>query len=145
MRPPTVLILSADIYQSRLLFDYLEDAGYQPQLADQGRNPLETIHKEKPDLVLLDWGLPDLTALATLRSLRAAQQTANLPVVILMGQESYSGSGTGEEERLTALEAGADLCLTKPIQPRVFIAQLHSLLRRSPSAPLRQRSAPRCL
>lgn len=120
----TILIISADGYQSRFMSDCLESAGYLVLATDPGNDVLALISKEKPSLVLLDWKLPDRSSLAMLGALRAGRQTARLPVILMGGEMK-------EDDRLAALEAGADLCLTETLRPKVLTAVVRSVLRRT--------------
>jgi DNA-binding response OmpR family regulator len=119
----TIMIVSADGNQSRVMVDCLKNAGYGAQIASQGKSALEMIRSDRPLLIILDWRLPDLSGLAILRTIRAEAQTAKLPI-ILMSREMK------EEDILIGLEAGADICLAETFHPKVFVARVRSLLRR---------------
>jgi two-component system phosphate regulon response regulator PhoB len=96
------------------------------QVLESGARALSAIHHQKPGLVLLDWRLPDLSSLALIRMIRADEQAARVPLVLVGGLND----GMGVEERLAGFDTGADLCLEEPIQPREFVARLRALLRR---------------
>jgi two-component system phosphate regulon response regulator PhoB len=118
-----VLIISADEDRARLIRAYLSGAGYKVEISRSGENAFVTLLTAIPSLVLLDWRLPDLSSLAVLRRLRAAEKTAMLPLILM-------GSGMSDEDRLVGLETGADLCLEEPFHPKEFLARVHALMRR---------------
>jgi two-component system phosphate regulon response regulator PhoB len=103
--------------------DCFERAGYQVLIANLGYTALATIHDKKPDLMLLDWKLPDLSGLAMIRSIRSDKQIANLLIVL-------EGMDMKEEDVMLGLEVGADLCLKEPFHPKVIVARIRALLRR---------------
>lgn len=102
----------------------LEAEGFQVVVAHNGLEGLQAVHKERPDLLLLDLILPGLDGLEVCRRIRRDQETAQLPILIL--------SGKGEEaDKVVGLEVGADDYITKPVSPKEFIARVKSHLRRS--------------
>src|SRR5262245_27732388 len=97
----------------------LEAAGYQIVHASDGQSALRLHEKEQPDLLILDWMLPQLDGLEVLRRIR---RTSAVPVLMLTAR--------GEEtDRVVGLEVGADDYLTKPFSMRELIARVHALLR----------------
>ena len=98
----------------------LEASGYQIVQAGDGLSALRLHEKEAPDLVILDWMLPQLDGLEVLRRIR---RTSAVPVLMLTAR--------GEEtDRVVGLEVGADDYLTKPFSMRELVARVHALLRR---------------
>jgi DNA-binding response OmpR family regulator len=98
----------------------LEAAGYQIVHASDGLSALRLHEKEQPDLLILDWMLPQLDGLEVLRRIR---RMSAVPVLMLTAR--------GEEtDRVVGLEVGADDYLTKPFSMRELIARVHALLRR---------------
>jgi DNA-binding response OmpR family regulator len=98
----------------------LEAAGYHVVHASDGLSALRLHEKETPDLIILDWMLPQLDGLEVLRRIR---HTSAVPVLMLTAR--------GEEtDRVVGLEVGADDYLTKPFSMRELIARVHALLRR---------------
>jgi two-component system, OmpR family, phosphate regulon response regulator PhoB len=81
------------------------------------------INRALPDLILLDWMLPDTTGVEFARRLRADQRTRNIPIIMLTAR-------TEERDKVTGLEAGADDYITKPFSPRELMARIRAVLRR---------------
>src|SRR5512135_2496900 len=105
---------------ANLIVRELEASGYQVLLATDGLMALRLHEKEQPDLLILDWMLPQLDGLEVLRRIR---RTSAVPVLMLTAR--------GEEtDRVVGLEVGADEYLTKPFSMREMIARVHALLRR---------------
>jgi DNA-binding response OmpR family regulator len=120
----TILIVSADGYQTKFMVDCLEDAGYETCAADLAESALELIADGNPNLVILDWGFLHSHGLQIILMIREQSNHAHPPILVM-------GMGMREEEVLAALEAGADICLTERLHPKVFVARVHSLLRRT--------------
>lgn len=117
---PTLLVIDDEVQIRRLLRFTLEDAGYLVREADTGHHGLVEAAHHHPDAVLLDLGLPDLHGTEVLKRLR---EWSSAPVLVL--------SVLGEEEnKIAALDAGADDYLTKPFGGGELLARLRALLRR---------------
>lgn len=100
----------------------LAAAFYEPLLAEDGASCLALARDARPDLVLLDLGLPDMSGLEVLRRLRRDPRTRDIPVIAL--------AGSGEAgERLAAFAAGADDVMDRPANERLLLARLRNLLR----------------
>ena len=112
----------------------LREAGWDIRSADTVGSAWDSITRGKPDLVLLDWMLPDQSGLRLLSRLRADRDFQDLPVIMLTAKSM-------EEDKLAGLNTGADDYVTKPFSPRELLARSRALLRRkSPhlaEAPLR--------
>lgn len=105
----------------QLTQDYLENAGFSVISAGDGERALAVIQIEKPDLVVLDLGLPGMDGLDVCRSIR---KTSNLPIIMLTARDE-------ETDKLVGLELGADDYITKPFSPKELVARVRSVLRRS--------------
>lgn len=112
----------------------LREAGWDIRTADTVAGAWDSITHGKPDLVLLDWMLPDQTGLRLLSRLRADRDFQDIPVIMLTAKSM-------EEDKIAGLNTGADDYVTKPFSPRELLARARALLRRkSPhlaEAPLR--------
>src|SRR5467141_5170794 len=120
----TVLVVDDEPKIVQLARDYLEHAGFAVVLAHDGRAALATARAEKPDLVVLDLGLPVLDGLDVARTLRGE---SNVPIVMLTGPSE-------ESDKLVGLELGADDYVTKPFSPKELVARVRAVLRRSEAA-----------
>jgi two-component system cell cycle response regulator len=117
-----VLIVD-DVSTNRIVFKVkLTAAGYQTVMAPDGAGCLALARQDKPDLILLDYGLPDMPAVQVLQDLRAEPMTRRIPVVVFSAEND-------PERRLAALQAGADDFLLKPIDDQTLLARLRNLLR----------------
>ena len=91
--------------------------------AQDGEEALLVAAEEKPDLVLLDWMLPQLSGIEVCRRLRGRQETRNVPIIMLTAR--------GEEtDRIRGLDTGADDYLTKPFSMTELLARLRAVMRR---------------
>ena len=119
-----VLVVDDDLTVRDVVRRYLERAGHQVTLADNGEDALAWIARHEPDLVVLDLMLPGIDGLEVCRRLR---QTSAVPVVML--------TALGEEEnRIAGLQLGADDYVTKPFSPRELALRVSSVLRRTGAA-----------
>ena len=105
-----VLVVEDSVVIQRLIEICLRPAGFDVLLAGEGRAALDIAREQPVDLVLLDVGLPDVSGWEVLASLRAAEGTKDVTVLML------TGDGRAETER-KADELGADAFLTKPFRP----------------------------
>lgn len=100
----------------------LKQKGYDTVTVYDGQSAIEAIRKEQPDLILLDWTLPDLQGVEILKHLRDQQDYT--PVVMLTGR-------TAKEDIVEGLTAGADDYVTKPFTWEELLARISSVLRRA--------------
>jgi DNA-binding response OmpR family regulator len=120
----TVLVVDDEPQIVGIVRDYLEHAGFGVVTAADGAEALRAVRTGRPDLIVLDLGLPSLDGLDVLRSLR---REGGLPVVVLTAR--------GEEtDKLVGLELGADDYLTKPFSPKELVARVRAVLRRAEAA-----------
>jgi DNA-binding response OmpR family regulator len=122
----TVLVVDDDLTVRDVVRRYLELAGHEVALADNGEDALAWIASNRPDLVVLDLMLPGIDGLEVCSRLR---RTSSVPVVML--------TALGEEEnRIAGLQLGADDYVTKPFSPRELALRVSSVLRRVSPAPV---------
>lgn len=119
-----ILLIDDDVSIVELLTTVLTGEGFAVDSAFTGEDGVEQFHSTTPDLVILDWKLPDLDGIAVCQRLRAA---SDVPILMLTGMYK-----TGDA--ITGLEAGADDYLPKPFSARELLARIRRLLRRSPTS-----------
>ena len=110
----TALIIDDEVQIRRLLSIVLEDEGYRVLEAESGRQGLSDVALRRPDVVLLDLGLPDIDGMDLLKRLR---EWSRVPVLIL----SVRG---GPEDKVAAMDSGADDYVTKPFDSGELLARL---------------------
>jgi len=120
----TALIVDDERQIRKLLRIILEEENYRVIESYGGRPALSDIALRKPDLVVLDLGLPDIPGLAVLKRLR---EWSHVPVLILSIQD-------GPEDKIAALDAGADDYVTKPFEAGELLARLRAIQRRARSS-----------
>ncbi len=119
---PNILLVEDDSALSELIASYLERNGYQANVLARGDQVRERAKQTPPDLVILDLMLPGLDGLQVCRLLRA--DSATLPILMLTARDD-------SHDQVLGLEMGADDYVTKPCEPRVLLARVRTLLRRS--------------
>ena len=121
----TILIIEDEPELVKVLRSYLEQAGFGVLTAQRGDSGLSLWEQKKPDLVLLDLNLPGMDGLDVARSIR---RTSSTPVIMLTARVE-------EADQLVGLELGADDYITKPFSPRLVVARVRALLRRTEQSP----------
>ena len=116
----TILVVDDEPKITQLVRDYLERAGFAVRSAANGRAALALAQAEKPDMIVLDLGLPDLDGLDVTRSLR---KFSNAPILMLTARAE-------EADKLVGLELGADDYMTKPFSPKELVARVRVIFRR---------------
>jgi phosphate regulon transcriptional regulatory protein PhoB len=120
---PSVLVAEDENALVTLLRYNLEREGYRVLVAKDGEEALLVAAEETPDLVLLDWMMPQLSGIEVCRRLRGRQETRNVPIIMLTAR--------GEEtDRIRGLDTGADDYLTKPFSMMELLARLRAVMRR---------------
>ena len=117
----TILVVDDEPKIVQLARDYLEHAGFTVIVAADGPTALHATRSSKPDLIVLDLGLPQLDGLDVTRSIR---KDSDVPIIMLTARSE-------ESDKLIGLELGADDYLTKPFSPKELVARVRTVLRRS--------------
>jgi len=106
----------------------LRRAGFTVSEAEDCNEARSRIADSRPDLLLVDWMLPDQSGLELTRSIKRNKETQDLPVILLTARAE-------EQDKVAGLEGGADDYVTKPFSPRELLARIQAVLRRtSPTA-----------
>jgi two-component system phosphate regulon response regulator PhoB len=120
---PMILIVEDEPSIVELVKFTLKEAGWDSFAVDNAADALAFITRRMPQLILLDWMLPDQSGLRLLAKLRADRQFNELPVIMLTAKSM-------EEDKIAGLDQGADDYITKPFSPRELTARIKALLRR---------------
>ena len=120
--PAKILVVDDTLKNVKLLADLLAVKGYSVITAESGREALAQLEAERPDLVLLDVVMPEMSGYEVCRKIRENAATRILPVVMVTALDPA-------EERIKGIEAGADDFLAKPINQAELLARVRSLLR----------------
>jgi DNA-binding response OmpR family regulator len=102
--------------------------GYTADVVGGGRQALAAVATRRPDVLILDLMLPEVSGLDVCRALRARPETAALPIIMLTARAE-------ESDRIVGLEIGADDYVTKPFSPKELVARVGAVLRRAARAP----------
>jgi DNA-binding response OmpR family regulator len=119
-----ILVVEDETKIARLVRDYLEHAGFEAVVVGDGETALASARRSKPDLVVLDLGLPGRDGLDVARALR---RTSSVPIVMLTARGD-------ETDRVVGLELGADDYVVKPFSPKELVARVRAVLWRTQKA-----------
>ena len=120
-RPQRIYVVDDDVEIRRTLEKYLPQRGFEVQSASDGSDLQGVLATFRPDLIVLDLGLPGDDGFTLARGIRA---TSEVPIIMLTGRSE-------EVDRIVGLELGADDYVTKPFSPREFLARIKAVLRRT--------------
>jgi len=115
-----ILVVDDEPKITQLVRDYLERAGFEVHIAYDGKTALSLAKTEKPDMVILDLGLPQVDGLDFTREYR---KSSNTPIIMLTARSE-------ESDKLIGLEMGADDYITKPFSPKELVARVRVIFRR---------------
>src|ERR1700678_3477872 len=118
---PSIMLVEDDLRLSELVSRYLENNGFRLTTLARGDRVVVEVQREPPDLIILDLGLPDQDGFSICKQLRPVYGN---PILILTARDN-------DIDHLLGLELGADDYVIKPVEPRVLMARIHALLRRS--------------
>ncbi len=119
-----ILVVDDEHDLGELLLLSLRKAGYSATVALTGRGALESVASRRPDLIILDVMLPELSGTEVAGRLRTNPATASIPILMLTAKAE-------EMDQVIGLSLGADDYMTKPFSMRVLLARVEALLRRS--------------
>ena len=122
--PKTILVVDDKANIRNLVREYLEAEGFRVLIAADGREALYAARAEKPDLILLDIMMPEMSGYEFLKTYRKERET---PVILLTAK-------LDETDKVLGLELGADDYITKPFGMKELVARIHAVLRRAGGA-----------
>ena len=118
-----ILIVEDEPAIQELLAFNVTQAGFQALRAEDADSTWEQVRTHAPDLILLDWMLPNTSGIVLAKQLRAEAHSRDIPIIMLTAR--------GEErDKVLGLESGADDYITKPFSPRELMARIRAILRR---------------
>ncbi|SHJ59330.1 response regulator transcription factor [Paramaledivibacter caminithermalis] len=117
----TILIVEDESRMRRLISDYLKKEGYSVIEAEDGKKAIEIFNLDKIDLIILDIMMPKYDGWTVCREIR---KTSNKPIIMLTARSE-------ESDELFGFELGADEYITKPFSPKILVARINALLKRS--------------
>ena len=123
MNGSEILVVEDEPAIQELIAVNLEHAGHRVQRAASAAEADAIIRDVRPDLILLDWMLPDLSGTAFARRLRADARMKDVPIIMLTARAQ-------ESDKVEGLESGADDYVTKPFSPKELLARIKAVLRR---------------
>jgi len=121
---PVVLIVEDEPAQREMLAYNLEAEGYGVTRAENGEEALILVQESAPDLIVLDWMLPNVSGIEVCRQLKTRSETRNVPIIMLSARSE-------EVDRVRGLETGADDYVIKPYSVVELLARVRSQLRRT--------------
>jgi two-component system, OmpR family, phosphate regulon response regulator PhoB len=122
-----VLVVEDEEAISHLLSYNLEREGFRVAVAPDGDEAMIAVEESRPDLVLLDWMLPNTSGIELCRQLRTRNETREIPIIMLTARGE-------EEDRVRGLDVGADDYVTKPFSMSELVARMKAVLRRTAPA-----------
>lgn len=120
---PKILLIEDDQSLTELIRYNLEAEDFEVICVQDGEEGLLQAEETPPDMILLDWMLPNLSGIEICRRLRRNPETAHVPVIMLTARAE-------ESDRIRGLDTGADDYVTKPFSPRELVARIQAILRR---------------
>jgi len=118
----TILIVDDDPVQLKVVSGLLKDMPYRVMLAQNGAKALEITHKQRPDLILMDWQMPVMSGIEAIKEIRQTDTISDVPIVLT------TGVMVSEKYLKMAFEEGASTYLKKPINKLELLACIHSML-----------------
>jgi two-component system response regulator ResD len=122
---PRILVVDDDATLAEVVIGYLERAGHEARHVSDGREALDAVAADPPDLIVLDLMLPEIDGIEVCRQVRIKHPHLAILMLTALGEA---------EDRIAGLEVGADDYVTKPFSPRELVLRVDALLRRSGAA-----------
>ena len=132
MSQPTVLVVEDEPAQLEVLIYNLEAEGFRVLSADNGEDALLLVAENSPDIIVLDWMMPQISGIEVCRRLKTRSETRSIPVIMLSARSE-------EIDRVRGLEIGADDYVTKPYSIVELMARIRAHLRRTRAAAVGER------
>lgn len=129
---PCVLVVEDESAQREVLKYNLEAEGFDVVMAENGDEAMLLVAEENPDLIVLDWMLPNVSGIEVCRRVKANPETRNIPIIMLSARSE-------ETDRVRGLETGADDYVVKPYSVVELMARLRTQLRRTRPATMGER------
>jgi two-component system phosphate regulon response regulator PhoB len=120
---PTVLIIEDELAQREVLAYNLEADGFRVLRAENGEEGLLLVDEDMPDIIVLDWMMPNLSGIEVCRRLKTRTETRNIPIIMLSARSE-------EVDKVRGLETGADDYVVKPYSVIELMARVRTQLRR---------------
>jgi two-component system phosphate regulon response regulator PhoB len=127
MTQKRILVVEDDSAIREMLLFNLDRAGLEAVPATDGREARASLANVRPDLILMDWMLPDISGLELTRQLKRDPETREIPIIMVTARVE-------EDDRVAGLDGGADDYLVKPFSPRELLARIRAQLRRGTAA-----------
>jgi two-component system, OmpR family, phosphate regulon response regulator PhoB len=124
---PLVLVVEDEISQQAVLSYNLQHIGLRVAVADDGEEALAQVAESPPDLIILDWMLPELSGIEVCRRLKTDNKTRDIPIIMLSARSE-------EVDRIRGLDTGADDYVVKPYSVSELLARVKTNLRRTRGA-----------
>jgi two-component system, OmpR family, phosphate regulon response regulator PhoB len=128
MSPKHILIVEDERPIREMVAFGLRRAGFDVREAGDALQARTEVANQRPDLIVMDWMLPDTSGLELTRQFKRDPDTSELPIIMLTARAE-------EGDKVAGLDGGADDYLTKPFSPRELLARIHAVLRRSAPDP----------
>ena len=120
----SLLMIEDDVAISEMLTLFLTSKSYQVTLAATGKQALICLNQSKPDVILLDWMLPDLDGITLIQKIRSLPLHSHIPILMLTAKATQA-------DKIKGLNTGADDYMTKPVSLQELDARIRALIRRS--------------
>jgi len=124
MQKPYILVVEDEESLALLMRYNLEKEGFEVACVDDGIKAIDSVANRVPDLIILDWMLPEMNGIEVCSELRSQDNTKDIPIIMLTARSQ-------EADRLKGFGSGADDYMTKPFSPKELVARIKSVLRRA--------------